>query len=84
MTGGLFVVLLVAIVAAAFWPCRKGVWDEYGDGYLYVYAAVDGGRTLGEVYAEREGWMARVTGRGAVRFSTVEAAMRHVETESEP
>lgn len=76
--------IIVLVVLITFWPSRKGTWDEYGDGYLYVYTAVSSGRTLGEVYADRGGWEARIVGRATARFATVEAAMRHVEVEAKP
>lgn len=69
--------IIVLVVLIVFWPCRKGSWEEFGDGYLYVY--VDHrGAAVGEVFPERDRWTARVYGEGDTQFSTVEAAMQHV------
>ena len=69
--------IIVLVVLIAFWPSRKGSWEEFGDGYLYVY--VDHrGAAVGEVFPERGRWTARVYGEGDAQFSTVEAAMQHV------
>lgn len=73
-------VALAVIVVIAFWPCRKGSWEEFGDGYLYVYSR--DGQQVGEVYTESGKWVARVYGKSAQGFATVGAAMTHVEVES--
>lgn len=69
--------LLALIVAFIGWP-ERCQWEEFGDGYLYVYTDPCG-RTLGEVYVNPRGYIAHVK-RRKTRFSTLAAAMRHVET----
>lgn len=84
MSSWIILAVIVILVAVMCWPEPKGAWEEHGDGYLYTYRCTSSGFALGEVFPERSGWTARVHGVGSSKFSTIEAAMRHVETEAKP